>query len=158
MYPTTTYIWIRAKDVAGEWSHYTNAFIKIPGLIILQKIDSVENDYILMQGFTRTSGSNKFYRVEATIFVKDANGVPLEGVNVQGQWSGVYSWSCIASDIGGGCYRFQTSEKKLNQWLPHSGNAIFNFEVYSLSKQGYQWNGSPQSDRLQLTPTGNWIP
>jgi len=158
LYPTTSYIWIRAKDVTGEWSQYTKPMIKIPGLIILQKIDTLENDYILMQGYMRTSGSNNYYRVEAKIFVKNAIGAPLEGVTVQGRWSGAYSWSGIGSDIGGGYYLFQTSEKKLNQWLPHSGNAVFNFDVYALSKQGYQWNGTPQSDRLQLTPLGTWIP
>ena len=152
LYPTTTYIWIRAQNANDVWSNYVK--IKLPSLLIWQKING---DYIEIRGRSSGSGVNTRYWVEARVYVTNKQGVGLSGVAVQGQWSGSYTWSGAGTDLGGGYYLFQTPQRRMSQWPSVGGYKLFRIQVNSLTKTGYIWMGSPKMAEVRLASNGSWI-
>jgi hypothetical protein len=152
LYPTTTFIWIRTQNANDKWSNYVK--IKMPVLLIWQTINE---DYIEIKGRSSGSHSNTRYWVEARVYVTNKQGVGLSGVNVQGQWSGSYTWNGAGTDLGGGYYIFQTPQRKMNQWPSVGGYKTFMIQVTSLTKTGYLWTGSPHSAKVRLALNGSWV-
>jgi hypothetical protein len=152
LYPTTTYIWIRTQNANDKWSNYVK--IKMPALLIWETING---GYIEIRGRSSGSGSNTRYWVEARVYVTNKQGVGLSGVNVQGQWSGSYTWNGAGTDLGGGYYIFQTPQRKMSQWPSVGGYKLFSIQVTSLTKTGYLWMGSPKTAQVKLASNGSWI-
>jgi hypothetical protein len=152
LYPTTTYIWIRTQNANDKWSNYVK--LKMPAILIWETING---KYIEIQGRSSGSGSNARYWVEARVYVTNKQGVGLSGVNVQGQWSGSYTWNGAGTDLGGGYYIFQTPQRRMSQWPSVGGYKLFSIQVTSLTKTGYLWMGSPHMAQVRLASNGSWI-
>ena len=152
LYPTTSYIWIRAQNANDIWSNYVK--IKMPAILIWETING---DYIEITGHSSGSGNNRRYWVEARVYVTNKQGVGLSGVKVQGQWSGSYTWNGAGTDLGGGYYLFQTPQRRMNQWPSVGGYKLFTIQVTSLTKTGYLWMGSPHMAQVRLALNGIWI-
>jgi glucuronoarabinoxylan endo-1,4-beta-xylanase len=74
------------------------------------------------------------YYVDATIHVKDVNGVDVSGATVTGNWTGVVSGSTSGTTQGDGTVTF-TSAKKRN-------GGLFGFCVTDVSASGYVYNSA----------------
>lgn len=88
---------------------------------------------------TRTAGRNIFTSGIATVTVVDANGVPVEGVTVYGQWSGLTS----DSDSG---ITDASGEVALTSDRVKNGSGIFTFTIDNLEKSGWEYNPSSNEE------------
>ncbi|MBA7671773.1 hypothetical protein ES703_79936 [subsurface metagenome] len=88
---------------------------------------------------TRTAGRNIFTSGIATVTVVDANGVPVEGVTVYGQWSGLTS----DSDSG---ITDASGEVALTSDRVKNGSCIFTFTIDNLEKSGWEYNPSSNEE------------
>jgi hypothetical protein len=90
----------------------------------------------------RTSGSKTTATAQVTIV--DANGAPVSGATVSGNWSGAYTGSGTATTNSSGVATITTPSSKTG------ANATYTFTTSSVSASGMTWDGKNASGSVTI--------
>lgn len=96
---------------------------------------------VKMDSITRTTGKNTLVTAIATVTIFDANGNPVEGATVSGQWNGAATNSDSGVTDSNGMVTLKSNEVKAL-----SGEILtFTFTVDGVSHNTVSWNGDTAS-------------
>ena len=127
--PGANYIWIHARDSAGNWGEFKVLELRlIEGSTL--RIESLE-----LVGHYAYWWFWRYNWATATVTITDAYGNPMEGVKVHGYWSGDVSGEAERlTDENGRC---TFNSPIIWGWAPHT----YTFTVDNVEKDGYTWDG-----------------
>ena len=88
---------------------------------------------------TKTAGRNIFTWGIATVIIVDADGTPVEGATVYGQWSG------LTNDTDSGI-TYASGQVVLTSDRVKNGSGTFTFTVDDITKNGWTYDPDANSE------------